>query len=900
MALTLDPRTTADQAAVPAVRTRPPLFLTVLAAGVAAGALVPVGYVVWYALGLGPAETWELLARRRVGELLTNTTMLVVGAVALSTVLGAAAAWLVESTDLPGTLAWHGILVAPLAVPAFVNSYAWVSTTHAVQSYAGAVLVLSLSYYPLVYLPVVATLRGLDPALVESAQALGLTRRQALARVTLPLLRTPIAGGALLVGLHTLAEFGALKMLRFPTFTTAIYDQYRSAFNNASANVLAAILVVACLLLLTLEVLLRGRARVARVGAGASRRPDPVRLGRLRLPLLGGLGLLTALSLGLPLSVTARWFLVGSSAAFPVTDVSSALLSTLGLAAVAAALTTVLALPVCWLAVRHPSWVSTVLERATYTAHALPGIVVALALVTVSIRFVPGIYQTALLLLLAYAVLFLPRAMISVRASLEQAPPVLTDVARSLGLNPWQAFVRVTLPLLRPGLGAGAALVFLAVSTELTATLLLSPLGTSTLATEFWAASSAARYGAAAPYAALLIAISVPATVWLARQSRRGAVRAAPSGSRPWRCRMSELVVSGVHKSYGAEPVLSGVDLFVPDGNITAVLGASGCGKTTLLRLLAGFITVDAGSIAIGDTTVAAPGTHVPPQRRGVGYVAQEGALFPHLSVRDNVLFGLPRKARSTLRLHEMLDLAELPRTLAEAYPAELSGGQQQRVAIIRALAPSPQVVLLDEPFSSLDAGLRASAGRGVVRLLRHAGATALLVTHDQDEALSLSDQVAVMRDGRVAQASSPVDLYRSPVDTGVAVFVGGANVLPGRADAAEGESLRPAGRHQPRHPAAGHAGAPRPGAGRGASRAGAAGDLRRPGRRRGAAGASRHRRRRDLLRPRRNRLATPGRRHVVRLAGRGPGDPAAGRPGAGARRGTRARLPRPCGRAWP
>ncbi len=248
---------------------------------------------------------------------------------------------------------------------------------------------------------------------------------------------------------------------------------------------------------------------------------------------------------------------------------------------------------------------------------------------------------------------------------------------------------------------------------------------------------------------------------------------------------MSEVMVRDVRKSYGTEEILTGVDLSVPDGSITAVLGASGCGKTTLLRLIAGFITLDAGTIAIGGAPVAGKGTHVPPQRRGVGYVAQEGALFPHLSVKDNVLFGVPRGDRTTQYLRQMLDLAELPHTMADTYPAELSGGQQQRVAIVRALAPSPGVVLLDEPFSSLDAGLRASAGRGVVRLLRQVGATAVLVTHDQDEALSLSDQVAVMRDGHVAQASSPVDLYRAPVDTGVARFVGGANVLPGRAQPA-------------------------------------------------------------------------------------------------------------------
>ena len=245
---------------------------------------------------------------------------------------------------------------------------------------------------------------------------------------------------------------------------------------------------------------------------------------------------------------------------------------------------------------------------------------------------------------------------------------------------------------------------------------------------------------------------------------------------------MSQVQISGVDKRYGRQPVLTGIDLSVPHGSITAVLGASGCGKTTLLRLVAGFTEVDAGSISIGGTIVATPDKHVPPQRRGVGYVAQEGALFPHLRVRDNVLFGLPRKERTAELLHEMLDLAELPHSVADTYPDELSGGQQQRVAIVRALAPRPEVVLLDEPFSSLDAGLRASAGRGVLRLLRQAGATAILVTHDQDEALSLADQVAVMREGKVAQVASPVELYRSPVDTGVALFVGGANLVPGRA----------------------------------------------------------------------------------------------------------------------
>jgi len=191
-------------------------------------------------------------------ELLRNTLLLLVGTVSVCTVLGVAGAWLVERTDVPWAPLWHVLLVAPLAVPAFVNSYGWVSTTHAVQSYPGAVLVVSLSYYPLVYLPMVAALRGLDPAHEEVAASLGLSRWRIFTRVVLRGTRPAMLGGALLVGLHVLAEFGALQMLQFPTFTTAIYDQYRSAFNSAPANVLAGVLVLLCLVLLVAELRLRG------------------------------------------------------------------------------------------------------------------------------------------------------------------------------------------------------------------------------------------------------------------------------------------------------------------------------------------------------------------------------------------------------------------------------------------------------------------------------------------------------------------------------------------------------------------------------------------------------------------------------------------------------------------
>ncbi len=247
---------------------------------------------------------------------------------------------------------------------------------------------------------------------------------------------------------------------------------------------------------------------------------------------------------------------------------------------------------------------------------------------------------------------------------------------------------------------------------------------------------------------------------------------------------MSAVTIAGVSKSYGDHRVLDEVDLTVPDGSIAAVLGASGCGKTTLLRIIAGFVRADAGTVSLGDRVVESATDAVAPEKRGVGYVPQEGALFPHLDVAGNIQFGIPRRERTSARLAELLDLAELPAALATRQPYELSGGQQQRVAIARALAPSPRVILLDEPFSSLDAALRISAGKAVTRVLRHAGATALIVTHDQGEALSLADQVAVMRGGVFVQVDTPAGLYERPVDAQTAEFVGGASMIAARVTA--------------------------------------------------------------------------------------------------------------------
>jgi iron(III) transport system ATP-binding protein len=241
---------------------------------------------------------------------------------------------------------------------------------------------------------------------------------------------------------------------------------------------------------------------------------------------------------------------------------------------------------------------------------------------------------------------------------------------------------------------------------------------------------------------------------------------------------MSAIAIRGVSKAYGSVPVLRGVDLDVETGAFAAILGVSGCGKSTLLRLLAGFDAVDAGEIAIGDVVVDDGVRHVPPNRRRVGFVPQEGALFPHLDVRANIAFGLSRGERGGPRVGELVELVGIA-GLEDRRPHELSGGQQQRVALARALATKPDVVLLDEPFSALDPELRASMRADVRNTLKQLGTTALLVTHDQDEALSCADVVAVLRDGAISQTGSPRELYLTPSDVEIARFLGEANVLP-------------------------------------------------------------------------------------------------------------------------
>ena len=502
------------------VRSTPPALLVGVVGVLAALCLIPVGFVVATAATTG----WDVLAplvfRPRVGELLANTIWLVLLGIPLSIVLGVGAAWLVDRTDVPLRRFWTIAFAAPLAVPSFVASYGWVSLIPSFGGLAGGTLIAVLSYSALVYLPVLASLRGLDPALEDAAAATGAHPLRVFTTVVLPQLRPAIVGGALVVGLHLLSEYGAFALIRFDTFTTAIVVQYQSTFAGPAASALGIVLALLCLVLLAGDALLRGRHRLSRVGSGVARLVQHGRLGAWRWPLvLMGAGFL-ALAVGVPALSVGRWFLADPTATDPG-DLASALLQTIVYAAAGGVVTVAVAAPVAWLSVRYPGRMSRALEGACIVASSLPVIIVALALVTVSLRLVPALYQTPATVLMAYTIVFLPRAIVSLRAGIAQLPPVLGDVAHSLGATPLRTFARVLAPLLISAAGAAFALVALGAANELTATLLLAPNGTVTLATQFWSKASEVAYSQAAPFAALLILFSIPAVALLLRQTRR-------------------------------------------------------------------------------------------------------------------------------------------------------------------------------------------------------------------------------------------------------------------------------------------------------------------------------------------------------------------------------------------
>ena len=481
-----------------------PPGLLALAAVPAALVILPIAYAALRSSEAGLAGAIDSLFRPVTAELLLNTLTLAISVTALTVVLGVGAAWLTERCDLPAASLWRVIASAPLAVPAFVSSYAWSSLGPAYQGMGGAIMILTLSCTPLIYLPVAAAFRGMDSAFEDVARSLGRNRTQTFLHIVVPQAGPAIMGGALLVSSHMLAEFGALSFLQVETFTTAIFHQYEVQFDNASAALLSSVLMAICVPIALAEMRVRKGLRFARSGKGVARNPDPARLGWFRIPAALLFCVFGALAIGVPFATLLYWLMNGTSAGSGLERVLPALFGSLSYSLSGGLLTTVLAIPLVLASMRMRGWLVSAAERLPYAIHGLPGLVIALSLVFFSIRYAPPLYQSPLLVLVAYVMLFLPLAQSSIRASAELVPPELEDVARTLGKSPFVAFMEVTLPNLLPGVGAGLALVVLQLMRELTATLLLAPSGVVTLATEFWSYTNDRAYAAAAPFAAAL------------------------------------------------------------------------------------------------------------------------------------------------------------------------------------------------------------------------------------------------------------------------------------------------------------------------------------------------------------------------------------------------------------
>mgnify|MGYP002640868984 CR=1 FL=1 len=522
-------------------RPRPPVVVWLPAVIVAVAVSLPLVYLWIRALDSG----WDivpLLLRQRTAEILLRSFLLVTFVTAASVLIAVPLAWITVRTDLPLRRLWSLLTVLPLVIPSYVGAFLVVATLGPrgtmqgvlerwfgissipdIHGLDGAAFTITVLSFPYVLLSVRAALWGLDPSLEEAARGLGQGRWQTFWRVTLPQLRPAIGVGALLVALYTLSDFGAVSLLRYETFTWAIYLQYDSAFDRSLAAGLSLVLVGVAATLLYMEAWARGRSRYYRSSVGSARPSSVVSLGGWRWPALAFVAGVVLVSLVLPTSVLVYWAARAVTAEGSLNVGWSAAANSIYSSSLAAGVAAVAALPVVVLTVRHPGRISGLIERLSYIGFALPGIAVALALVFFGVRYATFLYQSLALLVFAYLVLFFPQAMGAVRAAFLQVSPRMEEAARSLGQGPVGVLKSVTVPLVWPGLLAGAALVFLTAMKELPATLLLSPIGFKTLSTSIWTSVEAGFYTRAAVPTLLLILISsVPTAFFFLREPRRG------------------------------------------------------------------------------------------------------------------------------------------------------------------------------------------------------------------------------------------------------------------------------------------------------------------------------------------------------------------------------------------
>ncbi len=504
--------------------------------------LTAPAYLALRAIGAGP-EAIDLVVRARTLWVVWRTVALMAVVMVGCIVVAAPLAWLTVRADLPARGFWRVVTMLPLALPSYIVGFTmavglgprgilqgWLEAAFGVEripsiyGFPGAAITLIIISFPYVLLPMRAALWSMDTSLEESARALGRNQWQTFRSVTLPILRPAILAGGLLTALYALSDFGAVAIMRYETFTWSIFIQYGAALNRTLAAVWSLGLIALALLVVWGEHTARraGGGRYYRSRGGAERSPQPVALGWWRWPSLAYCAVVGLVSLCLPVAVLLYWAVRGIAAGEPLLLPWTAAINSVGISTLAAALTVVCAMPIAALAVRYPGRFSRWLERLGFVGFALPGIVIALGLVYVGANYATWLYQSLAMLAVAHVTLFLPAAVGALRASLTQVRPEFEDAARSLGKTPFVTLLTVTVPLIRPGILTGAALVFLLTMKELPATLILSPIGFTTLASSIWAAAEEAFFARAAVPALLLVAVSsIPLAFITMREERR-------------------------------------------------------------------------------------------------------------------------------------------------------------------------------------------------------------------------------------------------------------------------------------------------------------------------------------------------------------------------------------------
>lgn len=479
----------------------------------------------------------QTMLRPRTWGIIANTASLALAVTACSALIAVPLAWLTVRTDLPFRKLWTIILPLPLVIPSYVGAYLFISALGprglfqqwleqwfgitrlpSIYGFPGALLALTLLSYPYLFLSVRAALQRIDPALEEASRSLGYSPWKTFWHITLPQLRPALGAGGLLVALYTLRDFAAVAIMRYDTFTRIIYIQYRS-LDRSQAALFALLLIGLTLILLAFESRFHTNARFDQ--QHTSRLAKRITLGAWRWPALLFCSLIVGLSLVLPAAILIFWLLRGLQAGETIAALGTITRNSLIASGIGALITVLAALPVAILVVRRPSRMSHLLERLSYSAFALPGIAVALALVFFGINYARPLYQSFPMLILAYGILFLPQAVGAVRTALLQVHPNLEEAARSLGRNAFQVFLSVTAPMIRPGLVAGTSLVFLTAMKELPATLILAPIGFKTLAIEVWTLISEAFFARAAAPALLIVLLSSIPMAWITIREQR-------------------------------------------------------------------------------------------------------------------------------------------------------------------------------------------------------------------------------------------------------------------------------------------------------------------------------------------------------------------------------------------